>query len=53
MPSGITIVATLGGLLFGYVWYIRYGGVIADIFVDPLSCHSIGNAFEGFIVSSA
>lgn len=53
---GITIVATLGGLLFGYDTAVISGtvGSLRTFFVDPLSLPlDQANAFEGFIVSSA
>lgn len=53
---GITIVATLGGLLFGYDTAVISGTVssLRQFFVEPLHLPiDQANAFEGFIVSSA
>lgn len=53
---GITIVATLGGLLFGYDTAVISGTVssLRHVFVDPLMLPiDQANALEGFIVSSA
>ncbi len=53
---GITLVATLGGLLFGYDTAVISGTVssLRSFFVDPLNLPSDqANALEGFIVSSA
>lgn len=53
---GITIVATLGGLLFGYDTAVISGtvGSLRAFFVDPLALPvDQANALEGFIVSSA
>lgn len=54
--AGITLVATLGGLLFGYDTAVISGTVssLRVFFVDPLGLSpDLANAMEGFIVSSA
>ncbi len=54
--AGITLVATLGGLLFGYDTAVISGTVssLRIFFVDPLGLSpDLANAMEGFIVSSA
>lgn len=54
--TGITLVATLGGLLFGYDTAVISGtvGSLRIFFVDPLGLSpDLANAMEGFIVSSA
>lgn len=53
---GITLVATLGGLLFGYDTAVISGTVssLRSFFVEPLNLSpDQANALEGFIVSSA
>jgi SP family xylose:H+ symportor-like MFS transporter len=53
---GITFVATLGGLLFGYDTAVISGtvGSLRQFFVEPLNLPiDQANALEGFIVSSA
>lgn len=53
---GITIIATLGGLLFGYDTAVISGTVesLRHFFIEPM-CLSLNeaNAMEGFVVSSA
>lgn len=54
--TGITLVATLGGLLFGYDTAVISGTVssLRVFFVDPMGLSpDLANAMEGFIVSSA
>lgn len=54
--TGITLVATLGGLLFGYDTAVISGTVssLRSFFVDPMGLSpDLANAMEGFIVSSA
>lgn len=54
--TGITLVATLGGLLFGYDTAVISGTVssLRAYFVDPMGLSpDLANAMEGFIVSSA
>ena len=53
---GITIIATLGGLLFGYDTAVISGTVesLRHFFIDPLGLPTNeANAMEGFVVSSA
>ena len=53
---GITLVATLGGLLFGYDTAVISGTVesLRLFFIDPLNLPlDQANALEGFVVSSA
>ena len=54
--TGITLVATLGGLLFGYDTAVISGTVssLRSFFVDPMGLSpDLANSMEGFIVSSA
>ena len=53
---GITLVATLGGLLFGYDTAVISGAdeSLRKFFIDPLGLQpDQANALEGFVVSSA
>lgn len=53
---GITLVATLGGLLFGYDTAVISGTVesLRHFFIEPLNLPlDQANALEGFVVSSA
>lgn len=53
---GLTIIATLGGLLFGYDTAVISGTVesLRLFFIEPLNLPSFeANAMEGFVVSSA
>ena len=53
---GITLIATLGGLLFGYDTAVISGTVesLRHFFIEPLHLSlNEANAMEGFVVSSA
>lgn len=53
---GVTLIATLGGLLFGYDTAVISGTVesLRHFFIEPLNLSlNEANAMEGFVVSSA